>query len=93
MNGTQTTITLEDGRVFPQYQGEALSWSIGLYHTFTEAQAGYPRMRAVIKAMIACRPEQIERERRELLKASFDRMFGHNAKKALAVIEDELGLA
>jgi hypothetical protein len=83
-------VTLEDGRVFPQYDGKPLSWSIGLYFTYADESEGYPRMRTVIRALIVHRPEQVERERREMLKASFDRMFGHQAKKCLAIIEDEL---
>ena len=39
--------------------------------------------------MLEHRPGQLELERRDMLKASFDRMFGHNAKRVLDVIEDE----
>lgn len=78
-----------DGNPFPVYQGEALSWSIGLYSTLTEERARYPRARVVIAAMREHRPEQLDRERYELLKGSFDRMFGQNAKRLLAVIEEE----
>jgi hypothetical protein len=84
------TTTLEDGRVFPQYNGEALCWDIGAYGTWNEEKTGYPRMRAVIRAMMVHRPEQVERERREMLRASFNRMFGRNAAKVLAVIEEEM---
>ena len=87
------TTTLADGRVFPVYNGEALAWSLGLYHTTAESEIGYPRMRAVIRAMIKYRPEQLERERIDMLKGSFDRIFVHNAKVALAVIEEELNRA
>jgi len=52
-------ITLEDGRKFPQFEGKPLSWSIGLYHTIAEANIGYPKMRAVIRAMREYRPEQL----------------------------------
>lgn len=82
-----------DGRMFPAFEGCTLAWSIGFYTSTNEERAGYPRMRAVIQAMLAYRPEQVERERREMLKSSFDRMFGHNAKKVLAVIEDEISKA
>lgn len=85
-----TTIKLENGRNFPVYEGLALSWDIASYNSLEEERLGYPRMRAVIRAMREHRPEQLERERREMLKASLsDRMFGHNAKKVLAVIEVE----
>lgn len=77
-----------NGNLFPSYNGEALSWSIGLYHTFSEEQAGFPRARTVIAAMREHRPEQLERERRDMLSASFDRMFGHNARKMLDLIEN-----
>ncbi len=78
-----------DGREFPEYQGELLSWSIGLYNTFDEARIDYPKMRTVIRALLVYRPEQVERERREMLKASFGSLFGHNARKVLTVIEQE----
>lgn len=84
------TITLADGRVFPQYEGESLSWSIGSYQTLNEERQGFPRMRAVIRAMMAHRPAQLETERREYLRASFGSMFGHNALQALRVIDEEM---
>ncbi len=83
-------IELTDGRKFPQYKGETLSWSIGLYHTLTDQREGFPRMRTVIRAMQQYRPEDLKRERYEMLKASFGHMFGHNAKVALAVIDEEI---
>lgn len=84
------TITLEDGRTFPQYNGETLCWSTGLYHTAIEAKQDFPRMRAVLRAMIQDRPAQVIAERRELVRDSFNAMFGHNAKAALAVVEAEM---
>ena len=82
-------VTLADGRTFPTYEGETLSWSIGLYHTLNEERAGYPRMRAVIQAMRVHRPEALRRERYDMLKGSFDRIFGYNARKVLDVIDSE----
>lgn len=84
-----TTITLADGRVFPAFEGKPLSWSIGLQFTQQDESEGFPRTRAVIRAMLEHRPEQLERERVEYLKGSFDSMFGHNARKLLNVIKDE----
>lgn len=84
----QIVITLEDGRMFPVYEGEPLSWILD--NSFGEQQKGYPKARAVIRAMMVYRPEQLERERREMLKCSFDRMFGMNAKRMLDLIEEEL---
>ena len=84
--------TRPDGRIFPEYEGETLAWDINLYMTPKERRSGYPRARAVIEAMQAERPEQLERERREMLKASFDRMFGHNAKQVLDLIEETTGV-
>ena len=75
---------------YPEYNGEKLSWSLGLYFTHAEEEAGFPRMRAVIRAMLHERPVQLERERQDALIASSNRMFGHNAAKQLRVIEDEL---
>jgi hypothetical protein len=80
-----------DGAPFPVYDGELLCWSTGVYDTWNERHAGYPRMRAVIRAMKRYRPVELERERREMLRASFDAMFGRNAKRVLAVIESEIG--
>lgn len=83
-----TTVETTEGRLFPHVGDmKPLSWMIG--STLEDERADYPKMRAVIRAMMVHRPEQLESERRELLKASFDRMFGHNAKKCLQVIEDE----
>jgi hypothetical protein len=82
-----TTITLEDGRVFPAFEGKPLSWNIISSFTPRDEQEGYPRTRAIISAMRKHRPDQLEHERRKLLKASFDRMFGHNARKLLALIK------
>ena len=67
--------TLKDGRKFPQYNGETLSWSIGLYHTLTDQREGFPRMRTVIRAMREYMPEELKRERYEMLKASFGNSF------------------
>jgi hypothetical protein len=89
---SQTLVQLADGRVFPQFNGETLSWSIGLYHTLAEEKQNYPRARAVIRAMCEHRPMDLERERRELVKVSFDRMFGHNARKLLAVVNEEIAI-
>jgi hypothetical protein len=83
-------IVYVNGNPFPAYNGEALSWSIGLYNTSEEEQAGFPRVRAVVAAMRMYRPEQLHKERRDLLLSTCDRMFGHNAKRLLAVINDEL---
>lgn len=81
-------VTLTDGRVFPSFNGEALSWSPGLYFTLVDEQAGYPKTRTVLKAMAEHRPDQLEREYRDMLRGSFDRVFGHNARKMLALIEE-----
>lgn len=51
--------------------------------------AGFPKARA---KLVGWPDEQLERERREMLKASFDRMFGHNAKKMLVIIEEEIAV-
>lgn len=83
------TITTDDGRVFPVYDGELLSWNIDSYVTPNEAAADYPRARTVIAAMREHRPAQLERERFELLEASFDRMFGQNAARVLRLIDSE----
>lgn len=80
-------ITLPDGRVFPVYNGEPLSWDVNSQATLSDEKEGYPRTKTVVRAMIQERPEQLHREKSSLLRGSFDRMFGHNARKLLAVIE------
>lgn len=82
-----TTLITVNGNPFPEYKGEALSWSIGLYHTHAEQEIGFPRAKAVIAAMREHRPEQLERERYEALRGSFNRIFGHSAKQLLDLIE------
>jgi hypothetical protein len=72
---------------FPEYQGEALSWSVGLYMTTDESRDGYPRARTVAKALKAFRPATFEREKLEALKATFG-MFSTNAKTALRIYEE-----
>ena len=79
-----------DGRQFPTYDGELLSWDISSAGTIRDEQEGWPRTRAIVRAFIAYRPEQLERERRNLVKASFDRIFGKNAEKLLDVVEQEM---
>lgn len=76
------------GYEFPVYNGELLSWVISL--TLADELEGFPRAKAVIRAMQQYRPEQLERERVEMLKGSFDPIFGHNARKALRLIESTL---
>lgn len=80
------TITLDDGRVFPVFDGKSLSWSIGLYFTPNEEKAGYPRIRAVCKAAKELRPKLIADEERILLSAQFDRVFGGNATRLLDLL-------
>lgn len=80
-------IKLVDGREFPQHNGEPLSWNIGAHNTFTDEREGYPRTIAVIQAMHRHRPEQLYHERTDLVRGSFDKLFGHNARKLLRLID------
>lgn len=77
----------EHGHDFPIYQGKLLSWTLEL--TLDDEQAGFPKLRFMVNAMRQYRPEQLKRERIEMLKRSFDRVFGHNARKVLSIIEQE----
>jgi hypothetical protein len=76
------------GYEFPMYEGELLSWSIGLYMTLEQERLGYPKARIVIQAMQDRRPKQLALERYEMLRGSFDRMFGHNARKVMELIDE-----
>lgn len=81
------TITLPDGRIFPEYAGKPLSWSPCLYLTDAEQHEGYPRARCVLRCLPTGRLLQ---EEQEMVRASFDCMFGHNAREYLDLIQDEL---
>ncbi len=81
------TIIMYYGNPFPVLNGEVLCWNIGAYDTLVEREAGNPRAKAVIAAMREHRPAELEKERRDLQRASFDRMFGRNAERLLALIE------
>jgi hypothetical protein len=74
-------------RDFPVYEGEKLSWSLNT--TNEDRSKGYPRLRTVVRAMIEQRPDQLDREKRDLVKGSFDRAFGAESKRVLAIIEEE----
>ncbi len=88
-----TTVKLPDGRVFPTYNGETLSWSLDLYHTYGEEKAGYPRLGAVVRAMREHRPEQLAREVADLKRACFDRVFGRSAQRLLDAVNAEITAA
>lgn len=78
-------ITIE-GRVFPCYQGRALSWDPGLYNTAREHREGFPRARAVLAELTE---KELETLRSRYLKGSFDRMFGKNASLMLDLVRQE----
>lgn len=78
----------ERGYEFPTYDGELLSWDIGLYVTPGEQGHNYPRARVVIQAMAERRPEQLARQQRDALRGSFDRLFGRHAKRMLDLIDE-----
>jgi hypothetical protein len=90
---TPTTVRLDDGRVFPQYSGEPLSWSPGAYDTSAEKSRGYPRLHAVVAAMAEHRPDELRREWRAATKASFGGVFGPAAREYLGVLERAAGPA
>lgn len=78
----------EHGFEFPIYDGKLLSWTLS--GDWEDEQAGFPKMRTVIRAMMERRPGQLARERYEMLRGSFDKVFGRNAAKVLAVIDEEI---
>jgi hypothetical protein len=80
-------ITLPDGRVFPEYNGEVLSWDINSSNHSLDQGEGYPRTKAIIRAFRDHRPDQLRQERYGLWRACSDRMFGHNAKRLLAIVD------
>ena len=75
-----------NGFLFPSFDGQPLSLSIGLYMTANEAGKGYPKAKIVVRAMRDHRPGELESERQAMVKASFD-IFGNNAKAELNLIE------
>ena len=81
-------IKLPDGREFPTHDGVTpLSWPVGSHFTLQDEREGYPRCKAVLAETS---DEQLERDRSENLRASFNRMFGHNARRLLILIENEI---
>lgn len=76
----------KNGILYPSYEGQPLSWSIGAYMSHGEAEKGFPKARIVARAMRQHRPEKLEKERLAMLKASFG-IFGNNAKSELNLIE------
>ena len=78
---------LEDGREFPQHGGKPLAWNIGAHNTPNDASEGNPRTKAVIAAMHHHRPDQLKKERDDLQRGSFDKVFGGSAKRLLGLID------
>lgn len=83
-----TTITLSDGRVFPCYNGEALSWNPGGQFTIADGEQGYPRTRAVLRALREHRPEQFAREKADALRGCFG-LFRGNGERFYRIVEEE----
>lgn len=54
-----------------------------------DEREGFPRLRAVIQAMRIERPEQLKRERHDCVIGMADRVFGHNSRKLLGIIDAE----
>ena len=75
-------ITLPDGRIFPTYMGEILSWSL-TYMPRDEAE-NFPRLRAVIRAMRTHRPEQLRVEYADCLRGM--RGFFRGARVTMRVL-------
>lgn len=80
-------VTLEDGRVFPSYEGKPLAWDFFLYDSWEEEKQGYPRAKAVLCELS---DDELRASYRTYLKASFNQMFGHAAGKMLVLIEAEM---
>ena len=81
-------ITLDDGREFPTHDGVTpLSWPIGSHFTLQDEREGYPRCKAVLAETS---DEQLAAYRYENLTASFDKLFGHVAKRLLVLIDAEI---
>lgn len=72
---------------FPFLDGARLSWSLS-YDSANDERAGYPRLRAVVKAMLAERPEQLLCEHDDLSRARFG-VFGANADRIVRILEEE----
>lgn len=80
-------VTLEDGRTFPNYGAEVLSWNIGSSFTRQDEAEGNPRTLAVLRAMRDHRPEQFAREHPQLVRDTFNLLFGQVAKRLLRLYE------
>lgn len=60
----------------------------GQFFTPADEQTGYSKTR---EALAGYSDEQLAKERKEFAKASFNKIFGHNAKKYLTLLDDEIG--
>lgn len=67
---------------FGEYKGDA-----GQFFTLSDEQAGYPKTR---EALASYDDSRLKDARHQSIKDSFDKVFGHNAKKFLKLIEDEM---
>ena len=85
---TSGTKQLDDGRVFPVFGEDVLAWSVGLYMTGAEESAGFPRARAVARAMREHRPSELNREHSEALRAGFG-VFSGNGRQLRLLLEEE----
>lgn len=82
-------VQLPDGRLFPCYNGEVLTWALGSHFTHADELEGYPRTKAQIAALRAHRPDVLEYECRQLVKSALaDRLFGHKAEELLNLIDE-----
>lgn len=64
------------------YKGDA-----GQFFTLADEQAGYPKTK---EALAGYDNERLRNEHNESVKDSFNKVFGHNAKKFLKLVEDEM---
>jgi len=69
-------------RPMSEYKG-----SFWVYCTLAEEKLDYPKARDCLKGYADA---DLFREYHESLRGCFDRMFGHNSKKSLSLVVDEL---
>jgi hypothetical protein len=60
---------------------------IAIDTSFNQEQQGFPKARESLKGF---GNEDLRREYSRMLRGSFDRLFGHNAKRVLKLIEEEM---
>lgn len=71
----------------PEYRRKPYLGAYGIHLTPAESEQGYPMARIYLAGYSNT---ELAREYKDMLRASFGRLFGHNARAAFNLVVDEL---